>query len=137
MHTSYKTRHSNLVASVQVLLYTTAHHGTITVMDAKVVAIDGAGDLALLWIAGNNYPFIRPCKRAARTGDRICAIGDPSRLDFRCCIDGIVRDGNWIGANVQTPSFVLTTIPTNPGMSGAPSVEHRWSVCGHTLTLVP
>jgi len=99
--------------------------------NAELIAIDRKRDLALLKI--NTTPVstvLLPLKINVATGDHVSIIGSPGvgkRILAYTMTNGIVSNTNRV---LYGHSYVQTTAPVNPGMSGAPVFDDHGNVIG-------
>ncbi len=111
--------------ATKVRLLTSA--GTI---DAKVVQVDAANDLALLKADGKFSPLPIAASRSAHLGGTVATIGFPDR----CCRD--FRPSWPRGKSRRCPARGMTrayfqiSVPVQPGNSGGALVDERGNVIG-------
>ncbi|MET0357485.1 MAG: trypsin-like peptidase domain-containing protein [Cellvibrio sp.] len=102
---------------------------------AKIVATDGVADLALLKIAGENFPaLIFETAKQPKIGAWVFVIGTPYGFDFSANV-GIVSaiDRTFsTGEGVESIAYIQTSVPINPGHSGGPVVNLSGKVVGVT-----
>jgi S1-C subfamily serine protease len=99
-------------------------------LEAKVVYIDAELDIALLKVAGNNFPHLTLADAAlVRQGESVFAIGNPGDAMLFSVTKGIVSAvGKFESAGPGT--WIQTDTPINPGNSGGPLVNTRGEVIG-------
>jgi hypothetical protein len=99
-------------------------------LEAKVVYIDGELDLALLKVAGNNFPCLTLTDTAfVQQGESVFAIGNPGDAMLFSVTKGIVSAvGKFENAGPGT--WIQTDTPINPGNSGGPLLNSRGEVIG-------
>ena len=99
---------------------------------AKVVARDGAHDLALLRIERDTKPLPLGDSRSVRVGDPAIALGNPYGLN-RTVTLGVVSG---LGREIEAPdgskieNALQTDAAINPGNSGGPLLDARGRVIG-------
>ena len=110
------------------------------VFSAKLVGADPLTDLAVIKIAGNNFPSL-PLGDSTklRPGQTVLAFGNP--LGFRFTVTrGIVsalNRPNLDSSNLRKPGeFIQTDAAINPGNSGGPLVDARGEVVGINTFLI-
>ena len=99
-------------------------------LEAKVVYIDAELDIALLKVAGNNFPHLTLADAAlVQQGESVFAIGNPGDAMLFSVTKGIVSAvGKFESAGPGT--WIQTDTPINPGNSGGPLVNARGDVIG-------
>jgi len=99
-------------------------------LEAKVVYIDGDLDIALLKVAGNNFPYLTLADTAfVQQGESVFAIGNPGDAMLFSVTKGIVSAvGKFDSAGPGT--WIQTDTPINPGNSGGPLLNSRGEVIG-------
>ena len=112
-------------AATKVRLVTSA--GTI---DAKVVQVDAANDLALLKADGKFSPLPIAVSRSAHLGGTVATIGfpDPSLQGFSPKLaKGEIASLSGAG---DDPRYFQISVPVQPGNSGGALVDERGNVIG-------
>ena len=112
-------------AATKVRLVTSA--GTI---DAKVIQVDAANDLALLKADGKFSPLPIAASRAAHLGGTVATIGfpDPSLQGFSPKLaKGEIASLSGAG---DDPRYFQISVPVQPGNSGGALVDGRGNVIG-------
>ena len=99
-------------------------------LEAKVVYIDAELDIALLKVAGSNFPHLTLADAAlVQQGESVFAIGNPGDAMLFSVTKGIVSAvGKFESAGPGT--WIQTDTPINPGNSGGPLVNARGDVIG-------
>jgi S1-C subfamily serine protease len=99
-------------------------------LEAKVVYIDGELDIALLKVAGNNFPYLTLADTSlVQQGESVFAIGNPGDAMLFSVTKGVVSAvGKFDRAGPGT--WIQTDTPINPGNSGGPLVNSRGEVIG-------
>ena len=99
-------------------------------LEAKVVYMDAELDIALLKVAGNNFPHLTLADAAlVQQGESVFAIGNPGDAMLFSVTKGIVSAvGKFESAGPGT--WIQTDTPINPGNSGGPLVNARGEVIG-------
>jgi serine protease Do len=106
-------------------------------LEGKVVYIDEDLDIALVKVAGENFPRLALADaQTVRQGESVFAIGNPSGAMQFSMTKGIVSAvGKFREAGPGT--WIQTDTPINPGNSGGPLVNMRGEVVGlNTLKLI-
>lgn len=99
-------------------------------IDAKVVGSDERTDVALLKVAGSDFPELRTGNVGQlKVGEPVLAIGSPFGFDYSASA-GIVsaKMRNMMG-ETSVP-FIQTDVALNPGNSGGPLFNQRGEVVG-------
>ena len=112
-------------AATKVRLVTSA--GTV---DAKVVQVDAANDLALLKADGKFSPLPVAASRSAHLGGTVATIGfpDPSLQGFSPKLaKGEIASLSGAG---DDPRYFQISVPVQPGNSGGALVDERGNVIG-------
>jgi S1-C subfamily serine protease len=112
-------------AATKVSLVTSA--GTV---DAKVVQVDAANDLALLKADGKFSPLPIAASRSAHLGGTVATIGfpDPSLQGFSPKLaKGEIASLSGAG---DDPRYFQISVPVQPGNSGGALVDERGNVIG-------
>jgi hypothetical protein len=99
-------------------------------LEAKVVYIDGELDIALLKVAGGNFPYLTLADTSlVQQGESVFAIGNPGDAMLFSVTKGVVSAvGKFDRAGPGT--WIQTDTPINPGNSGGPLVNSRGEVIG-------
>jgi serine protease Do len=99
-------------------------------LEAKVVYIDAELDIALLKVAGNNFPHLTLADAAlVQQGESVFAVGNPGDAMLFSVTKGIVSAvGKFESAGPGI--WIQTDTPINPGNSGGPLVNARGEVIG-------
>jgi hypothetical protein len=99
-------------------------------LDAKVVYVDAELDIALLKVAGSNFPCLTLADAAyVQQGESVFAIGNPGDAMLFSVTKGIVSAiGKFDSAGPGT--WIQTDTPINPGNSGGPLINVRGEVIG-------
>ena len=111
--------------AVKVRLVTSA--GTV---DAKVVQVDAANDLALLKTAGKFSPLPIAASRSVHLGGTVATIGfpDPSLQGFSPKLaKGEIAS---LSGASDDPRYFQVSVPVQPGNSGGALVDDRGNVIG-------
>lgn len=100
-------------------------------LEAIVVQVDPANDLALLRVAGDSFPFVRLRRSSElRKGDSVVTIGFPN-IDMQGrepkLTEGIVSALSGLGG---APSLFQISVPVQPGNSGGPLLDRSGAVVG-------
>jgi S1-C subfamily serine protease len=106
-------------------------------LEGKVVYIDEDLDIALVKVAGENFPHLAlAAADTVHQGETVLAIGNPGGAMQFSMTKGIVSAiGKFKEAGPGT--WVQTDAPINPGNSGGPLVNMRGEVVGlNTLKLI-
>lgn len=117
--------------NIQVTLYSGES------VDAKLIAYSQPDDLAVLKIAGTNYPTVTiGDSDALRVGELAIAIGNPSGKDaswttthgiISALERGVTVTGN---GTIEEMAMIQTDAPVNPGNSGGPLCNAKGEVIG-------
>jgi S1-C subfamily serine protease len=111
------------------------------VLDATVIGIDRATDIAVLKVNAQNLPTVRlgDSDRLVQ-GEWAIAIGNPLGLDNTVTV-GIVsamgRTSSQVGSPQQRVNFIQTDAAINPGNSGGPLLNARGEVIGINTAIRP
>lgn len=99
-------------------------------LDAKLVGTDERSDVAVLKIAGNNFPAL-PIgdSNALKVGEPVLAIGSPFGFDYSASA-GIVSAKSRNFSRDNTIPFIQTDVALNPGNSGGPLFNRAGEVVG-------
>jgi Trypsin-like peptidase domain/PEGA domain len=99
-------------------------------LEAKVVYIDSELDIALLKVAGSNFPYLILADTSlVQQGESVFAIGNPGDAMLFSVTKGVVSAvGKFDRAGPGT--WIQTDTPINPGNSGGPLVNSRGEVIG-------
>jgi serine protease Do len=98
-------------------------------LDAKVVGIDPKTDLALIKVAGNDFPFVKFADHTPRIGDWVVAVGNPFGLGGTVTVGVVSATGRDIGAGPYD-DFMQIDAPINRGNSGGPTFDVNGNVIG-------
>ena len=106
-------------------------------LEARVVYIDEDMDIALVKVAGENFPhFVLADAQTVRQGESVFAIGNPGGAMQFSMTKGIVSAIGKFG-EAGPGTWIQTDAPINPGNSGGPLVNMRGEVIGlNTLKLI-
>ena len=96
---------------------------------AKVIGTDPKTDLALIKIAGSNFPFVKLADNAPRIGDWVLAVGNPFGLGGTVTAGIVSARGRDIGAGPYD-DFIQIDAPVNKGNSGGPTFDVDGNVIG-------
>lgn len=113
---------------VPTVVYVTLHDGSVQI--ARVVAVDGHADVALLKIEATALVPLTILGQP-RAGETVLVIGNAHGLDPTSLATGIVRNPAW--KDPQGHSYltnILTTVPTERGVGGAPILNLDGHVVG-------
>lgn len=100
------------------------------ILDAKVVGTDAQTDIAVLKVAGSNYPTLHMGDSdQVQVGDWVLAFGSPFGLQKTMTAGIISAKGRVIGAGPYD-NFLQTDAAINPGNSGGPLVNLNGDVIG-------
>ena len=111
--------------ATQIRLFTSAR-----LIDAKVVSVDTANDLALLKADGKFSPLPIAASRSAHLGGTVATIGfpDPSLQGFSPKLaKGEIASLSGAG---DDPRYFQISVPVQPGNSGGALVDERGNVIG-------
>lgn len=99
-------------------------------LDATLVGTDERSDVAVLKIAGNNFPAL-PIgdSNALKVGEPVLAIGSPFGFDYSASA-GIVSAKSRNFSRDNTVPFIQTDVALNPGNSGGPLFNRAGEVVG-------
>ncbi len=96
---------------------------------AKVVGTDKKTDLALLKVAGDNFPYVQWSDATPRVGDWVIAVGNPFGLGGTVTAGIVSARGRDIGAGPYD-DFLQIDAPVNRGNSGGPTFNTQGQVVG-------
>ncbi len=96
---------------------------------AKVVGTDKKTDLALLKVAGDNFPYVQWSGTTPRVGDWVIAVGNPFGLGGTVTAGIVSARGRDIGAGPYD-DFLQIDAPVNRGNSGGPTFNTQGQVVG-------
>ncbi|HEX4767617.1 MAG TPA: Do family serine endopeptidase [Lichenihabitans sp.] len=96
---------------------------------AKVVGTDKKTDLALLKVAGENFPYVQWSGTTPRVGDWVIAVGNPFGLGGTVTAGIVSARGRDIGAGPYD-DFLQIDAPVNRGNSGGPTFNTQGQVVG-------
>ena len=106
-----------------------------TTFDAKLVAADSQSDVAILKIEKTGLtPAVFASSKNIRTGDAVCAIGNPLSPDYSLTMtSGIISaTSREISYNGAVMKLLQTDTSINEGNSGGPLFNDRGQVIGIT-----
>src|SRR5262249_32786821 len=83
-------------------------------LDAKIVGTDAKTDLAVLKVAGSNYPFVKFASTPPQVGDWVLAMGNPYGLGGTVTAGIVSASGRDIGAGSYN-DFLQIDAPVNKG----------------------
>lgn len=85
--------------------------------ELEPIYVDEKSDIALLYSKhASGISPIKTAKSGAKTGERICVIGN-SKGEGLCIIDGIVSDNQ---RTINSRNFIMISAPVTTGCSGGP-----------------
>ena len=110
------------------------------VYDAQLVGADAATDLAVIRVAGGDFPFVRlGSSERTRIGEIAIAIGSP--LGFQHTVTSGIVSALGRSMNTYQGGFIDDVIQTdaalNPGKSGGPLINSRGEVIGVITAVIP
>lgn len=99
-------------------------------LDAKVVGSDERTDVAVLKVAGSDFPAL-PIGNSdlLKVGEPVLAIGSPFGFDYSASA-GIVSAKSRNVSRDTTVPFIQTDVALNPGNSGGPLFNQKGEVVG-------
>lgn len=106
-----------------------------TTFDAKLVAADSQSDVAILKIEKTGLtPAVFASSKNIRTGDAVCAIGNPLSPDYSLTMtSGIISaTSREVSYNGAVMNLLQTDTSINEGNSGGPLFNDRGQVIGIT-----
>jgi S1-C subfamily serine protease len=98
-------------------------------LDATVVRIDTAQDVALLSMPGTGYNCIAPREAPPAVGEELWAIGNPLGEELSFSVTKGLVSGM---REMEGQSYLQTDAPLNPGYSGGPLLDQH----GQLLALI-
>jgi hypothetical protein len=103
---------------------------------ARIVGIDGKGDMAIIKIEMGYPALVLLLTGTVEAGMPVIMIGDPYGMDSVSCSTGVVRDDFWTDpTNSCMLTCIMTDIRTSPGNSGSPIIASDGSIVSiHTDT---
>jgi serine protease Do len=102
---------------------------------AKVVGNDAISDIALIKVAGDNFPFVKFSESTPRIGDWVLAVGNPFGLGGTVTAGIISACGRDIGASASD-DLIQIDASVNLGNSGGPSFDMDGDVIGVNTAIV-
>lgn len=127
------TNHHIIESAIQIRV--TLYDGTV--LDAKLIGYRAEDDLAIIKVAGKNYPPVKiGDSNILKAGDIAIAIGNPSGADGGwSTTQGIISATNRIISVEEAAYFselkmIQTDAPVNPGNSGGPLCNDAGEVIG-------
>ncbi|MCD6251330.1 MAG: Do family serine endopeptidase [Psychrobacter sp.] len=101
-----------------------------TELDATLVGSDERSDVAVLKVAGSQFPAL-PIgdSNALKVGEPVLAIGSPFGFDYSASA-GIVSAKSRSFSRETSVPFIQTDVALNPGNSGGPLFNQRGEVIG-------
>ncbi len=108
--------------------------------EAKIIGFDKSSDIALLKIAGNNFPhIIIGNSDSVQVGEWVLAVGNPFNLQSTVTT-GIIsaksRNINILDADNPIESFIQTDAVINPGNSGGALVNTNGELIGINTAII-
>jgi serine protease Do len=98
-------------------------------LDAKVVGSDPKTDIALVKVAGNDFPYVKFADRNPRIGDWVVAVGSPFGLGGTVTVGVVSATGRDIGAGPYD-DYLQIDAAINRGNSGGPTFDLNGNVIG-------
>ena len=99
-------------------------------LEAKVVGVDAATDLALLSVPARDLPALRfGDSDGLRQGQLVLAFGSPLGLGNTVTMGVVSAVARQLGPD-EPLAYIQTDAPINPGNSGGPLVDSRGDVIG-------
>ena len=100
-----------------------------TELEAELVGTDPRTDLALLKVAGNDYPYVAFADERPDIGEWVLAVGNPFGYGGSVTAGIVSAHGRNIGAGPYD-DFIQIDAPVNLGNSGGPSFNVSGEVVG-------
>ncbi len=122
----YAVTNNHVVQSAQSVTVTADDGKTYK---AKVIGTDPRTDLALIKIAGSNFPYVKLADKAPRVGDWVLAVGNPFGLGGTVTAGIVSARGRDIGDGPYD-DFIQIDAPVNKGNSGGPTFDVEGNVIG-------
>jgi S1-C subfamily serine protease len=100
---------------------------------AKLIGVDGAGDVALLKIEDENLThqnYLEFDLCGIKTGDPAYIIGNPGFLDSEAIAHGIITDNNYFMTHMPAIPLMTSDITATSGNSGSPTFNEYGKVVG-------
>lgn len=106
-------------------------------IDATLIGLDTQTDLAVIKIAGNDYPFLKfGDSEALEVGECVVAIGSPFQLNASLTTGVVSAKGRQNLKITDLEDFIQTDAAINPGNSGGPLLTLDCEVIGINTAIV-
>lgn len=122
----YAVTNNHVVDDAKTVQVTTDDGRTL---DAKVIGTDPKTDLALIKVAGNDFPFVKFAEHNPRIGDWVIAVGNPFGLGGTVTAGIVSANGRDIGSGPYD-DYMQIDAPINRGNSGGPAFDINGNVVG-------
>ncbi|MGP9688605.1 Do family serine endopeptidase [Psychrobacter sp. AOP22-C1-C5] len=101
-----------------------------TELDATLIGSDERSDVAVLKVAGGQFPAL-PIgdSNALKVGEPVLAIGSPFGFDYSASAGIVSAKSRSFSRDISVP-FIQTDVALNPGNSGGPLFNQRGEVIG-------
>lgn len=101
-----------------------------TELDARLIGSDESSDVAVLKVAGQNFPALSVAKGdTLKVGEPVLAIGSPFGFDYSAS-SGIVSAKSRNMSREAVVPFIQTDVALNQGNSGGPLFNQKGEVVG-------
>lgn len=106
-------------------------------MDATLVGVDTGTDIAIIKIAGDNYPYL-PLGNSdeLEIGAWVSAVGSPLELNSTLTVGVVSAKGRHNLRIIDLEDFIQTDAAINPGNSGGPLLNLKAEVVGVNTAIV-
>lgn len=106
-------------------------------IDAVLVGADSHTDIAILKIAGNDYPYLELGNSDdIDIGEWVIAIGNPFQLEASVTVGVVSAKGRQNLKITDFEDFIQTDAAINPGNSGGPLLDLKGEVIGINTAIV-
>lgn len=106
-------------------------------MDATLVGVDIGTDIAIIKIAGENYPYLSMGNSdELEIGAWVAAVGSPLELNSTLTVGVVSAKGRHNLRIIDLEDFIQTDAAINPGNSGGPLLNLKAEVIGVNTAIV-